>query len=215
MGKEIIKIIKYIYKSILDIIYPFENKCIICGEENFLGICAYCKSKINKAKSNDQVLVYGYYGGVLKELILAFKYEKNFTAADVIIKLLLEIIYSEKVSADIICYVPMSKRSQKKRGFNQCEIIAKNLGDELNIPVSNCIKKVKNTKEQKTLSKEERLKNVIDAFDISDKKSISGKDIILIDDVITTGATLKECEKILRKYGANKIIILTIAKSNI
>ena len=109
----------------------------------------------------------------------------------------------------------MTKKSEKKRGFNQCELIAKNIGYHINIPVSNCIKKIKNTKEQKTLTKEERIKNLRGVFKVSRIKDIKDKNVILIDDVMTTGATINECKDVLKKSGANKIIVLTIAKSNI
>lgn len=214
MGKKIIEKIREIISNVLDIIYPPENSCIICHTEDFIGICPLCKSKIKKIENQDNILSYGYYGGVLKELILSFKYDKNFTSAKVIVELLLNLIYEENIKCDVICYVPISKRSMKARGFNQCEIIAKHLGRELGIPVSNCLVKVKDTKEQKSLSKEERSKNIKDAFAVRND-SIVNKKILLIDDVVTTGSTLLECEKVLKKYSVEKITVLTIAKSHI
>ena len=215
MGKKIIKEIKSIISYLIDIIYPEEEKCIICDEDGFIGICPFCKSKINKIKKQDEILSYGYYGGILKDLILSFKYNKNFTAGKVISELLLTLINEEKIDFDVICYVPMTKKSIKKRGFNQCEIISKYISKNLNIPVSKALIKVKNTKEQKTLSKEERENNIKDAFIIKVNKEIFKKRILLVDDVITTGTTLLECKKILEKSGAEKITILTIAKSHI
>lgn len=215
MGKKIIKKIKYIFSAVLDIIYPPYNKCIICNSENFIGICPLCKSNIKRIQTQEEILSYGFYGGVLKELILSFKYDKNFTAGDILAELLLNLIEEEKINGDYICYVPMSKKSLKKRGFNQCEIIAKKIGEKLDIPVSRCIVKNKNTKEQKTLSKEERMRNVVGAFEIRENSKIYNKKIILIDDVITTGATLLECKKVLEKNAVEEITILTIAKSHI
>lgn len=216
MGKAILKIIINIYKEILDIIYPLEEKCIICDEIGFIGICPYCKSniKVLNLDGNEQVS-YGFYGGALKKLILEFKYRDNFVAGEILSKFLIELINDKKIKADIICYVPMTKKSIKKRGFNQCKIIANNIGFYTDISVSNCIKKVKDTREQKTLSKEERNINIKDAFVINNDIDIKGKNVILIDDVMTTGATVNECKNILKKSGANKITILTIAKSNI
>lgn len=216
MGKKIFKIIVKICKEILDIIYPPEEKCIICDEIGFIGICPYCKSNIKVLNiDNNYSISYGFYGGTLKKLILEFKYRGNFIAGEILSKFLVEIINNKKINGDIICYVPMTKKSVKKRGFNQCKLIANNIGFYTDIKVSNCIKKVKNTREQKTLSKEERNINVKDAFVISNDIDIKGKDVILIDDVMTTGATVNECKNVLKKSGANKIIILTIAKSNI
>ena len=204
-----------IYNEILDIVYPMEEKCIICRTDGFIGLCPYCKSKINRATIENGNLSYGFYGGTLKTLILKFKYESDFTAGYLLSKLLVEMIKENEIYADVICYVPMTKKSEKKRGFNQCEVIARYIGYHINVPVSDCIKKIKNTKEQKTLTKEERVKSIKGAFKVSRIKDIKNKNVILIDDVMTTGATINECKDVLKKSGVNNIIVLTIAKGGI
>lgn len=215
MGKEIIKIIKIALEALLDIIYPYDNKCIICGVEGFLGICSKCKSEIKRVHQQEEIIAYGYYGGVLKKLILNLKYHKSFIAGKVLADLLCQIIIEKKLSIDCICYVPISKDSLKKRGFNQCSVLAKNISSILDIPVIDCLVKVKETKEQKLLGKEERMKNILDAFEIKNKEKLFKKNILLIDDVYTTGATINECKKNIEKCNINKIYLLTIAKSNI
>lgn len=215
MGKEIIKIIKIALEALLDIIYPYDNKCIICGVEGFLGICSKCKSEIKRVHQQEEIMAYGYYGGVLKKLILNLKYHKSFIAGKVLADLLCQIIIEKKLSIDCICYVPISKDSLKNRGFNQCSVLAKNISSILDIPVIDCLVKVKETKEQKLLGKEERMKNILDAFEIKNKEKLFKKNILLIDDVYTTGATINECKKNIEKCNINKIYLLTIAKSNI
>ena len=215
MGKEIIKIIKIALEALLDIIYPYDNKCIICGVEGFLGICSKCKSEIKRVHQQEEIMAYGYYGGVLKKLILNLKYHKSFIAGKVLADLLCQIIIEKKLSIDCICYVPISKDSLKKRGFNQCSVLAKNISSILDIPVIDCLVKIKETKEQKLLGKEERMKNILDAFEIKNKEKLFKKNILLIDDVYTTGATINECKKNIEKCNINKIYLLTIAKSNI
>ena len=215
MGKEIIKIIKIALEALLDIIYPYDNKCIICGVEGFLGICSKCKSEIKRVHQQEEIMAYGYYGGVLKKLILNLKYHKSFIAGKVLADLLCQIIIEKKLSIDCICYVPISKDSLKKRGFNQCSVLAKNISSILDIPVIDCLVKVKETKEQKLLGKEKRKKNILDAFEIKNKEKLFKKNILLIDDVYTTGATINECKKNIEKCNINKIYLLTIAKSNI
>ena len=120
------KIILRIYNEILDIVYPIEEKCIICRADGFIGLCPYCKSRINRATIESDNLSYGFYGGIVKTLILKFKYESDFTAGYLLSKLLVEMIEENKIYADVICYVPMTKKSEKKRGFNQCEVTANN-----------------------------------------------------------------------------------------
>lgn len=209
------KFILIAYREILNIIYPIEEKCMVCDEDGFIGICPSCKSRINKAKNEGSILSYGFYGGILKSLILKFKYESNYNVGYLLANFLIEIIKESEIDIDIICYIPMIRKDERKRGFNQCKLIANEIGYNLNIPVSNCIKKVKHTKEQKKLTKEERIKNLIGAFEVTSNEDIKNKRVLLIDDVMTTGATIGECTKILKKSGVKEIIVLTIAKSNI
>ena len=156
-----------------------------------------------------------YYLPEIIRHALKFKYENNFTAGNLLSNFLIEMVKEQDINADIICYVPMTKASEKKRGYNQCRLMARNLSNDINVPISNCLKKIKDTREQKTLTKEERMINVRGAFKVINSKDIKNKNIILIDDVMTTGATTEECRNILKKSGAKKIIVLTIAKSNI
>ncbi|GAA0110074.1 ComF family protein [Clostridium tertium] len=214
MGKGLIKLLREIIDELLDIIYPPKNKCITCDNE-VIGVCPICKSKIMRVKEESKILSYGYYSGVMKKLILEFKYNKNFLAGNILADYLCELINENNIDVDAILFIPSSKKALKDRGFNQCEFMAQKLSRTLNIPIYSDIIKVKNIKEQKTLSKEDRFKNIEGAFGIKSNKNIKNKNIILIDDVITTGATLLECEKLLKKSGANSIKILTVAKSYI
>ena len=209
------KFILIAYREILNIIYPIEERCMVCDEEGFIGICPSCKSRINKAKNEGSILSYGFYGGILKSLILKFKYESNYNVGYLLANFLIEIIRESEIDIDIICYIRRIRKDERNRGFNQCKLIANEIGYNLNIPVSNCIKKVKHTKEQKKLTKEERIKNLIGAFEVTSNEDIKNKRVLLIDDVMTTGATIDECSKILKKSGVKEIIVMTIAKSNI
>ncbi len=78
------KIALNIYNAILDIIYPPEEKCIVCGIDGFIGLCPQCKNSIKRATKKENSLSYGFYGGVIKNLILKFKYENNFTAGNLL-----------------------------------------------------------------------------------------------------------------------------------
>lgn len=216
MGKKFKKIIKIIYESIFAIIYPIENYCILCHRTDYSGICDICKSKIVRVKNYNRIESYGYYGGVVKELILKFKYKRNFTAGDILAEFLEQYIKQNINYKDfIITYIPMTIKDEKKRGFNQCEYIAKQISNSLNIKCEKTLIKIKNTKEQKLLNKEEREKNIRGSFDINKNINLKNKKIILIDDVTTTGFTIKEGYNILKKYGAEEIKLLTLAKSHI
>ena len=214
MGKRIIELLITLKDEILDIIYPPKNTCIIC-ENEFAGICPICEGKIQRVKDDDEILSYGYYSGVLKKIVLEFKYKKNFIAGNVLVEFLYEVIDKKNIKIDAIVFIPSSKKALKERGFNQCEYLAKEISKKLRVNLYKDIIKVKNTKEQKLLSKEDRYKNIKDAFALKSEKNIKNKHLLLIDDVITTGATLYECEKLLKKSGASSIKILTVAKSYI
>ncbi|GAA0084192.1 ComF family protein [Clostridium sp. CTA-7] len=214
MGKRFIKLLKVFINELLDILYPPKNKCISCDNE-YIGLCKTCQKKIMRVKESSKILSYGYYSGVMKNLVLEFKYRKNFLAGNILANYLYELIKENNIKADGIFFIPSSKKSLKERGFNQCEFIAKIVGDRLGVPVYKDIIKIKNIKEQKTLSKEERLKNISGAFEAVSNINIKNKKVILIDDVVTTGATLLECEKLFIKNGACSIKMLTVAKSYI
>jgi len=214
MGKRITKILISLKDELLDIIYPPKNSCIICQSE-FVGICPLCKSKIKRVKEFNGVLSYGYYNGVLKKLILEFKYNKNFVAGSILVDFLCDMIIENQIDIDYIVYIPSSKKTIKNRGFNQCEYLSKEINKNLDISICNDVIKNKNVKEQKLLSKEERCKNIKGAFKLKTDKNIKNKKLLLIDDVMTTGATLYECEKLLKENGALSIKMLTVAKSYI
>lgn len=210
MGQKIKNILNLIIKGILEIIYPMDSYCIICKEEAD-GICKKCLKNITFCEKEE--LCIGYYKGVLKQLILKLKYKKDFVAGEI----LADLIKDKLIGYDdyYLTYIPMTKNKIKQRGFNQCEYISSRLSQIVNLKSENTLVKVKETKNQKTLIKEERIKNLIGAFEIRKGINVKNKNYILIDDVITTGATINEAKKILKNNGANKIKILTLAKSHI
>ena len=114
---------------------------------------------------------------------------------------------------DIIIPVPISKQRNKNRGYNQSLLLAKEISKELNIEcIDKCLIKIKNILPQSSLKKEERIRNVKNVYSIKNTQNISGKKILLIDDIYTTGSTVIECSRILAENGAKDIGILTIAK---
>lgn len=212
MGEQLFRIIKVIEKSILTVLYPYKNKCIVCGCEDVEGLCTKCLKSITFCNKNE--LCVGYYKGALKELILSLKYKKDFQAGEILAGFLEEKVTKYKEEY-YLTYIPIDSKRLKDRGFNQCEYIAKELSITTGIKVLNTLKKIKETKIQKSLKREDRIENLKGAFEIINKNNIKGKKFILLDDVITTGATLKEGAKVLKKYGADEIKILTVAKSYI
>lgn len=218
MGKTFKRIIRKVWEGLIEVVYPRENYCIICKNDDCFGICNTCKKNIKIIDNSyqNQIISYGYYGGVLKDLILKFKYKNNFTAGDILTEFLEGyIVENLNYKEYIITYIPLSKKSKKARGFNQCEYIAKKISRDLSIEVLEVFIKQRETREQKTLRKDERYKNIKDAFEIKKGIEVKKYNIILIDDVTTTGATMQEAYKLLKKFEVKHIKLLTLAKSHI
>lgn len=209
----------------LELIYP--PICGICEKINSEYICEKCKDKLNKyliykiedCKNNKKVY-YDYkikilrYENVVREKIIDYKFNEKTYIHKTLEKIILndEKIYSFLKKYDIILPVPLYKNKKWERGYNQTELIAKNLAKDLQITLNNKIlKKVKNTKVQSRLTKRERAENIKDAFAVTDRFYIENKKIIIFDDIYTTGSTINECSKILKIANAKEIAILTIA----
>ena len=212
--------VDYLFQCFLEVIYPREEKCYVCNTEGEKIICDKCKGKIQKANEiliieECDLLICSYYSFIVKDLILRLKYKGDFHAGEILAILLEEKIKESNLNVDFITYVPVAKDSLKKKEFNQCEYLSKELGKRLGIKSIEILKKKNKVKEQKSLCKEEREKNVQNAFCLKSYKNLEGKSIILLDDVMTTGSTLKACVRELKKIKDIKIFLLTIAKSNI
>jgi len=156
-----------------------------------------------------------YYSGAVVELIIKLKYKNSFRSGDVMAEYMYRTIEANKLEFDIITYVPMIKKDLKKRGYNQSEYLARTLKNYVDRPVKSCLSKVKSTKDQIGLDKRDRWNNIEGSFKIIDKNIVKNKNILLVDDVVTTGATAFYSALELKNSGAGKIIILTGARSRV
>ncbi|CUQ10642.1 hypothetical protein BH721_06025 [Clostridium baratii] len=210
MGR-ILKALEYLKDCFLEIIFPAPYKCIVCNEEEEEGLCKKCRSTITECTEPEH---FGYYKGALKELIFLFKFNKDFLAGEILVDLIKDKLNG--IEKDyIITYIPIGKKSMRKRGFNQCEYIAKELSKIHGLKCIKTLNKIKETKPQKQLTKKERLENIKNSFGVINKETIKNKRFILIDDVLTTGATVEEGIRVLKENGAKEIKLLTIAKSRL
>jgi ComF family protein len=209
----------------LELIYP--SVCGICEKIDKEYLCEECKEKLKKycineiedCKENKRVY-YDYkikilrYENIVREKIIEYKFNEKTYLYNTMEKIILndEKICSFLKKYDIIIPVPMYKKRKQSRGYNQTELISKKLAKDLKIESSNkVLRKVIDTKKQSTLTKKERIKNVENAFNVVNSKSIENKNVILLDDIFTTGSTLNECSRMLKLAGTKEIAILTIA----
>ncbi|WP_138203897.1 ComF family protein [Haloimpatiens lingqiaonensis] len=226
MGNGIIKYIRKLIKYVLKIIYYSEEECVICGKRLFEGLylCDSCRNKIKSCEEskkievfNKEVRIYSalYYSSAVKKLVLALKYKSDFICGDVLASYMIKIIHDKKIKFDIITYVPLSFENKKKRGYNQSKYLAKCIGEKFDKKVVDLIKKSRKTRDQIGLNEEERWINLKDSFSFRKGKKVENKKILLVDDVVTTGATAHYCILELLKNNAGEIIFLTAAKSKI
>ena len=216
---------KFIEK-ILDLIFP--PVCGICNKEINTYLCGKCEKEINKITcvgenryDNKYFSTHMYlfkYEGIIRNKIISYK----FNDKPYLYKTFCEIFVKNKKVCeflkkyDIIISVPMYKKKKNQRGYNQSELIAKEIAKKTeNIEYRNDILlKIKNTARQSSLNKEQRKENIKNAYLIksSNKEYILNKNILIFDDIYTTGSTANECAKMLKEAGAKDVGILTIAR---
>jgi len=214
-------------KFFLDLFFPIQ--CLGCNIEG-QWLCQQCLAKIKiNSKNNfhqlgqnqplDGVWVAADYSQpLLTKVLHNFKY--NFVAdlgqvlSKLLIRFLVEKVENNKFTRpDLITAVPLARKRRLWRGFNQAEILAKNLTQEFDWDLDlGLIVRQYHTHPQVGLKADERLINVKGIFKINDPQKLVNRKILLIDDVITTGATMQECAKALKAAGAKEVWGLVIAK---
>ena len=190
-----------------------ENLCVFCNKDT-LGslICEECK----KEYPFDEVVCAYSFNLPIQRMIHHFKYNEFKKIGTFLGYKLAEIIstYSFISETDYIIPVPLHKTKKRFRGFNQSEIIAKAISVKLNIPIlKNVLTREKFTQTQTRLKKHEREKNVANAFKLENFGTIKNKTLLLVDDVLTTGSTMKSIVLLLKENLAKHIYICTLARA--
>lgn len=215
----ILSIINYIF----NLIYP--NVCGICDKIYKKNLCPKCEIRLNNLakfkidyynnKYFSKHLYIFKYEGIIKNKLIDYKFNQK----PYIYKCLIEFTTKNKKfckilkSYDIIIPVPIHYFRKVKRGYNQSELLAKGISKILGLNYkNNVLKKIRNNKPQSTKNKKDRKENVINAYKIKNVDEVTGKSIILLDDIFTTGNTVNECSRVLKQNGAKDVAIITIAK---
>ncbi len=185
--------------------------CSICGKSINHGKIT-CKECIHRKPSFDSVRSLAIYSGVIRECIHSLKYENNRALGKYFAELLIPIVRKQTWSINVVIPVPLSMKRLKERGYNQAAVIAHPLALLLEQPYQPYgLEQIRDTRSQVGLSAEERRFNVIDAFKAI-PELVRGKNILLIDDVMTTGATMESCAKALKYAGSGRVFCATIAR---
>ena len=181
---------------------PFQNAFPLDAE----GRCALCRFGL---RGFDAAYCFGAYEGVLRELIHLYKYGRVKTLARPLGALLAAALPREE-RFDAVTPVPLHWRRQWQRGFNQSELLARTIARRCGIPVIQALRRVRPTVAQAGLSNTGRRRNVAAAF--RPRRALAGQRILLIDDVMTTGSTAAACALALKRAGAAKVALLTVAR---
>ncbi|MBK7630681.1 MAG: ComF family protein [Ignavibacteriales bacterium] len=224
---------KYFSNSLVDFVLP--RFCCSC--RNKLGLdqdtmCSDCFAKIQRStqdrlqrefnrKFAGKNIISDFYAPFVfekdKELqhaIHSLKYQKKFRVGIFLGKVLAYAIKTSKpdLKIELVIPIPLHQLKKAERGYNQAYYIAKGVNQILITKVSDqIVKRIKYTESQTKMNLNEREENISNAFKINKKNTVVGKSILLLDDVITTGATISECGRILLEAGANKIYAASIA----
>ena len=209
---------------LLDLLYP--PRCAFCrrlltGQER--GVCRFCRPKLPFVPADAQVQHFRnvdkclsplYYHGSVKDSLHRYKFGGATAYADIYSEFIVKCIDENQISCDSITWVPLSRRRLRKRGYDQAELLAKLIAKHLGQRPVRLLKKLRDTPPQsQTGSPEKRRANIAGAYACLRPALVRGKRILLVDDIVTTGATLSEAAKVLKNAGAKEVICATLARS--
>jgi len=172
------------------------------------GICRRCRSGL---AGYDYAYSFGYYDGPLRKMIHHLKYASIAVLADPLGELMVRALPLD-LQVDMIVPVPLHWRRRLWRGYNQCELLARPLESRLRVPLVRAIRKTRHTETQASSTPAERRSNLTGAFVLAGQQIVEGKRVLLVDDVLTTGATVMMCSALLRRGGAKSVTVLTLAR---
>lgn len=198
------------------------NRCPFCdgvirayeyAHEECLNALSLIKERLPVPEGLSELYAYCAYEGVARDAVLRLKEGCYIHAAEAMSLLMTEDIGATAKQADVITSVPSSFTKVAKRGYSPAEEIAKGIARRCGVRFVKLLMESDNKSEQKALSEKERMKNVKDAFEVIDIGKIQQKNILLVDDVCTTGSTLSACAKLLLEHGASSVTGAVFAKT--
>ncbi len=204
-------------------------RCRRCGRPAlyYLEVCADCRLR---KPAFDATFAFGLYGDPLRAMIHRLKYRNGRRLVPYLAAMMVAAVRGAEGSAteaggakglgkplttayDMVAFVPMHRRRQKQRGYNQAELLARRVASELELPCETLLRRTRQGEAQASLALPERRENVRDAFALRpDALSVRGKHILLVDDVMTSGFTLSECARALKRAGARRVTCCVLAR---
>lgn len=232
---------KGLFDKITEYVFPLTHTCNNCGREIFSGeyFCKECEESIiyndkiicdhcGRRTFNAENYCYScagretyfvkarsafVYAPPISTMIARLKYTNKKYLAKIFAKYLSFTYYKNFMCCDAVTFTPMTDERKEERGYNQAEVLAEEFCKIVGIPIiNNVLVKTKETPRQATIpTAKERRENLKGSFKVQNKKEVEGKNILLIDDVMTTGATVETLCELLNKAGAKSVTVLTVA----
>jgi competence protein ComFC len=235
--------IKDIINKLLNAIFPDGKQCMICRNEfishNEYGICDDCYKKlpfndglrcekcgkpinneaelcnacINQPRYFDKAYAPLIYQDEIVKLLTMFKFKNCAYFSKYISRFMVHEYEDFKLNCDVITYVPISKKTKRIREYNQAKVLAEEISKKLGIPLIDGIEKIKQDRIQHELKGADRVKDIEGTFKIKDKKPFKDKKVLIIDDILTTGATVNEISRLIRFAKPQSIDVLVFANT--
>ena len=213
---------KFLYK-IGQLLFP--PKCILCGcllGDNQTDLCPDCRTQVPEISAENRKLPHlakcyslWYYEGAVRNSLLRYKFRGRRSYANAYGSLLAMRILQECPDFDILTWIPISRARKWRRGYDQVELIARVAARELNVPLVSTLNKRRNNRPQSGLKDTAaRRANVLGVYRPVRPEALSGKRIVLLDDIMTTGATAGEAARVLLTAGAREVYCFTVAVSH-
>ncbi len=223
-------------QKIYDICFPLPKVCPVCMKpQERLQVCDACRADALRKRSLygqcqcchsfgifshhchscrdwpaylvGNIAVWPHQDG-WQQAILDFKFRNMPWLAEALAS---ELVPALPTDYDLLVPVPLHPKRLQERGYNQSELLAKALSQQMGIPWKNCLQRVRNTPHQTGMNRAQRLQNLDGAFALRRGYDVAGKRIILVDDVFTTGTTMRQCAKVLHQHGAVQVLGATLA----
>lgn len=203
----------------------FPPKCVLCGkllEKEETDICHDCRCDTPEFPKSNLKLPYlahwtalWYYEGKVRKSILRFKFHGERSYGEIYGRQLAMKLLSDDISFDMLTWVPISRLRRWRRGYDQVQLIAEAVGKELGVtPISTLIKTRHNRPQSRLGGAAQRRANVMGVYRLTENAPIQGKRILLLDDILTTGATAGECARVLLTAGAKEVSCAAVAAAS-
>lgn len=200
----------------------FPDKCLLCGavlDKGEFDLCGQCREHTPEYTFTGRALpgigamtAVWYYEGAVRDSILGFKFRGKRSRADGYGRALAMRVLRDLPGPEVVVAVPISAKRLKERGYDQAELLARAVAKELGCPYVSALRKHKDNAANSSLeTADERRANVRGVYRVEEPGSIAGKRVLLIDDIVTTGATACECARQLRHAGAADVVFGAIA----